>query len=55
MKKRYFWVVLKSAKDGNSKGQFKVGICYHESIGTTQDEKKAVERYLESAEGWQFE
>ncbi|RHZ64743.1 hypothetical protein Glove_320g193 [Diversispora epigaea] len=48
--KAFQWY-LKSAKGGNSYGQFILGGCYRQGIGTTKDEEKAFQWYLKSAEG----
>ncbi|RHZ67566.1 hypothetical protein Glove_300g26 [Diversispora epigaea] len=46
-----FQCCLKSAEEGNSEGQFRLGYCYEHGIGTTKDKEKAFQWYLKSAEG----
>ncbi|RHZ46130.1 hypothetical protein Glove_633g5 [Diversispora epigaea] len=46
-----FHMYLKLAEEENHKGQFNLGFCYQNGIGTTKDEEKAFRWYLKSAEG----
>ncbi|CAI2173546.1 15662_t:CDS:2 [Funneliformis geosporum] len=40
----------KAAEGGDSTGQYNLGLCYEEGIGTVKDKNKAFEWYMKSAE-----
>ncbi|RHZ70076.1 hypothetical protein Glove_275g5 [Diversispora epigaea] len=46
-----FHMYLKLAEEKNHMGQFNLGCCYENGIGTTKDKTKAFQWYLKSAEG----
>ncbi|RHZ46807.1 hypothetical protein Glove_606g69 [Diversispora epigaea] len=48
---KVFQRYLKSAEDGDITGQYNLGCCYQNGIGTIKDEEKAFQWYLKSAEG----
>ena len=52
-KKAFEWF-FKSAEQGNSFGQYNLGVMYQNGCGVEKDLKKAIEWYFKSAEQGNF-
>ena len=54
MEKHLNGIQNKSANNGYDSGQYKLGLCYENGIGTKKDYNKAFEWYLKSANNGKF-